>query len=161
MMTAYRFFSARNSASALAIPRRCRMSPVLLLALVTALGAHAQTVTATVTSGTQPFAIGINPVTNKVYVSNVSSNSVTVIDGATTTTATVAAGKNPLAIAVNPVTNKVYVANYSSNNVTVIDGATNATATVATGTQPFAIAVNPVTNKVYVANYDSANVTVI
>ena len=70
--------------------------------------------------------MAVNPVTNKIYVANVGSNNVTVIDGATNTTTTVAAGSDPIAVAVNPVTNKIYVANRSSNNVTVIDGATNA-----------------------------------
>ncbi len=103
----------------------------------------------------------MNPVTNKIYVANCSSNNVTVIDGATNATTTVAAGSSPYSVAVNPVTNKIYVANYDSDNVTVIDGATNATTTVAAGTTPFSVAVNPVTNKIYVANYGSDNVTVI
>jgi YVTN family beta-propeller protein len=64
--------------------------------------------------------VAVNPVTNKVYVANVGSNNVTVIDGAANTTTTVAAGTSPRAVAVNPVTNKVYVANYISSNVTAI-----------------------------------------
>ncbi len=51
---------------------------------------HAQTVTTTVNAGgSQPVSVAVNPVTNKIYVSNVASNSVTVIDGATNSTATV------------------------------------------------------------------------
>ncbi len=80
-----------------------------------------------------PDVLAVNPVTNKIYVANLDSNNVTVIDGVTKTTTTVPAGTNPDAIAVNPVTNKIYVANYNSNNVTVIDGATNATTTVPVG----------------------------
>jgi YVTN family beta-propeller protein len=49
----------------------------------------------------------VNPVTNKVYVANSGSNSVTVIDGATNDTLTVDAGDGPYAVAVNTVTNKV------------------------------------------------------
>ena len=79
--------------------------------------------------------MAVNPVTNKIYVANYSSN-VTVIDGATNSTTTVGAGSNPIAVAVNPVTNKIYVANYSSNTVTVIDGATNSTTTVTVGNLP-------------------------
>ncbi len=55
--------------------------------------------------------MAVNPVTNKIYVVNNYSDSVTVIDGATNSTATVSAGRGPYAVAVNPVTNKVYVAN--------------------------------------------------
>jgi YVTN family beta-propeller protein len=66
--------------------------------------------------------VAVNPVTDQVYVANVGSNTVAVIDGATNTvTNTVSVGTTPDAVAVNPVTDKVYVANDSSNNVTAID----------------------------------------
>jgi len=93
----------------------------------------------------------VNPVTNKIYVANDSSNTVSVIDGVTNGTTTVAVGARPYMVAVNPVTNKIYVANYNSANVSVIDGATNGTTTVPTGGAPSWVAVNPVTNKIYVA----------
>ncbi|MBU1355695.1 MAG: T9SS type A sorting domain-containing protein, partial [Candidatus Edwardsbacteria bacterium] len=117
--------------------------------------------TTTVAAGNAPNAVAVNPVTNKIYVANRSSNNVTVIDGATNGTTTVAAGNAPNAVAVNPVTNKIYVANRSSNNVTVIDGVTNDTIIVAAGTAPYAVSCNPVTNKIFVPNVYSANVTVI
>ena len=67
--------------------------------------------------------MAVNPVTNKIYVANDTSNNVTVIDGATNHNHC-AAGTAPYAVAVNPVTNKIYVANLHSNNVTVdSDGA--------------------------------------
>jgi trimeric autotransporter adhesin len=103
----------------------------------------------------------VNPVTNKIYVTNNGDASVTVIDGATNTTNTVAAGRFPIAIAVNPTNNMVYVANGGNDTVTLIDGVTNTTNTVAARGFPFAIAVNPITNQVYVANNSSNNVTVI
>ncbi|WP_256761784.1 X2-like carbohydrate binding domain-containing protein [Cohnella sp. WQ 127256] len=111
--------------------------------------------------GTHPIAAAVNPVTNKIYVANHGSSTVTVVYGATNTTTTVPVGDRPVAVAVNPVTNKIYVANLGSNNVTVIDGATNATTTVQAGTHPTAVAVNSVTNKIYVANSGSDDVTVI
>ena len=49
--------------------------------------------TATVAAGTTPYAVAINPTTNKIYVANQGSANVTVIDGVTNTvSATVAAG---------------------------------------------------------------------
>ena len=124
--------------------------------------ASADWVTATVAAGTNPYAVAVNPVTNKVYVANIYSNNVTVIDGATNATTTVATDSEPHAVAVNPATNKIYVANFNNASVTVIDGTTNDTTTVPAGTGPFAVAVNPVTNKIYVANiFGSASVTVI
>src|SRR2546422_73417 len=89
--------------------------------------AQAQTVTTTVAVGSARASVAVNPVTNKVYVANASSDTVTVIDGATNVTTTVAVGTTPISVAVNPVTNTVYVANGFSANVTVIDGATNTT----------------------------------
>ncbi len=132
--------------------------------------ARADTVTTTVSAGTNPYAVAVNPVTNKIYVANAVSNNVTVIDGATNAATPVSAGSRPVAVAVNPVTNKIYVANCGSacavsgsgnGDVTVIDGATNMTTTVSAGSAPIAVAVNPVTNKIYVANGVSNNVTVI
>jgi YVTN family beta-propeller protein len=112
-------------------------------------------------AGNNPFAVAVNPVTNKIYVTNRDSDNVMVIDGATNATTNVSAGDDPIAVAVNPVTNKVYVANKLSNTVTVLDGATNATTTVSAGISPEAVAVNPVTNKVYVANELGDTMTVI
>ena len=105
--------------------------------------------------------MAVNPVTNKTYIVNNGSATVTVIDGASNIASTIAVGVFPIAAAVNPVTNKIYVINDGGNSVTVIDGATNTTATVAAGIGPAGVAVNPVTNKIYVANSGGNSVTVI
>jgi YVTN family beta-propeller protein len=67
--------------------------------------------TTTVAAGTEPIAVAVNPVTNKIYVANYRSDNVTVIDGATNLTTTLTAGTQPYAVAVNPVTSRIYVAN--------------------------------------------------
>jgi YVTN family beta-propeller protein len=54
--------------------------------------AEAQTVTGSAVVGSNPIAVAVNPVTNKVYVANQISGTVTVIDGATNTTTTVTVG---------------------------------------------------------------------
>jgi len=72
---------------------------------LSAAGLRAQTVTTTVAAGAQPYAVAVNPVTNKIYVANTNSNNVTVIGGASNAVTTVAAGTKPYAVAVNPVTN--------------------------------------------------------
>jgi uncharacterized protein (TIGR03437 family) len=108
-----------------------------------------------------PAAIGLNTVTNKIYVATNLGNLV-VIDGQTTATTQVSAGTAmPMAVAVNESTNKVYVADYSANDVLVLDGATNSTTKVAVGMSPADIAVNPSTNTIYVANSESNTVSVI
>ena len=48
--------------------------------LIWATSTAAETVTATVAAGTNPFDIAVNPVTNKIYVANGNSANVTVID---------------------------------------------------------------------------------
>ena len=50
--------------------------------------------TTTVAAGT-PYAVAVNPVTNKIYVANTGGSNVTVIDGATNATTTVAVGTLP------------------------------------------------------------------
>lgn len=113
--------------------------------------------------------IAINQLTNKIYVSNETSNTVTVIDGASLSkVATIPVAVDPYALAVNPVTNKIYVSTCGSDNscrtsgaVTVIDGATNQTTNVSVGVMPRYLAVNPVTNKIYVPNSGDNTVTVI
>ena len=69
---------------------------VVLVLLLAVQPLQAQTVTTTISAGTSPYAVAVNPVTNKIYVANYNSNTVTVIDGATnSTTATVSVGVSP------------------------------------------------------------------
>ena len=98
-----------------------------------------------VTVGTNPDALAIDQIRNKIYVANRDSNNVSVIDGTNNSTVNVAlpTGAAPAAIAVNPGTNRIYVANSGSNNVTVIDGASLATSTVFAGFTPAAISITP------------------
>ena len=116
--------------------------------------------------GNDPQHLAINPTTNKIYVANTGSDSVSVIDGKTKNVTSVieVKGKQPIGIAVNPTTNKIYVANTGSDSVSVIkdDGSNLHNITnLKVGIKPNAIAVNPTTNKIYVANTGSDSVSVI
>ena len=66
------------------------------------------------------------------YITNVSSNNVSVIDTASNTvTATVPVGIQPIGVAVAPSGGLVYVTNHASGSISVIDAASNTvTATV-------------------------------
>lgn len=129
---------------------------------------HAQTVVATIPVGSSPFGAAVNETTDRVYVANYGSNTVSVIDGSTNTViATVPVGANPFGAAVNEVTNRAYITNagfgYASpGSVSVIDGTSNSViATVPVGLEAEGVAVNPTTNRIYVANFASYTVSVI
>src|SRR5690349_21508662 len=109
-----------------------RLMLAALLVAVIALGLRiprvhaAEAVVATIGVGDLPLGVGVNAITNRIYVANAGSNAVSVIDGVTNTVvATVAVGTGPLGVGVNAITNRIYVANAGSNAVSVIDGVTN------------------------------------
>ncbi|MBN1190090.1 MAG: S8 family serine peptidase [Dehalococcoidales bacterium] len=113
--------------------------------------------------GINPAAVGVNISTGRVYITNISSNNVCVIDGATGSgEATVDVGFWPQGIAVNSVTGFIYVSNLGYDNVSVIDGASNAVIeTINVGDFPARMGVNETTNRIYVANNSSNTVSVI
>ena len=65
-----------------------------------------------------PYGLAVNPLTNRIYVTDIGSNSVHVIDGQTNKLiSTVSVGVKPVNIAVNIRGNTVYVSNYDSNDI--------------------------------------------
>lgn len=93
--------------------------------------------------------------TARVYVANISSNDVSVIDTATNTViATVPVGGTPDGIAASPDGAIVYVANAGGNSVSIIDTTTNAViGTVSVGQNPIGIAFTPDGTRAYVCNF--------
>ena len=107
-------------------------------------------VTGTVSVGSVPAAIGINDLTNRVYVVNLNSSTITVIDGSIKTTTTVTPGAQPNTVAIDKIRNKIYIANGNGLCLTVIDGKTNAATTVGEiGNGSADLAVNVLTNQVF------------
>ena len=99
-----------------------------------------------------------------VYVPNLNSGTVNIIDTPTSTVAPTAitGGSGPLAAAVRGDQSLVYVTNIGDNTVSVIDTATNtAVATIPVGNSPTLIALSPDNTRAYVANQGSNDVTVI
>src|ERR1035437_8639221 len=114
--------------------------------------------TNTVSVGSNPYGVAVNPITNKIYVANICGNDVTcssysgkvtVIDGVSLSTTSVSVGANPYVPVVNSVTNQIYVPNACGNDhtcaspyvpgtVTVIDGATDSTPSVHEGILSYA-----------------------
>src|SRR5579872_3072501 len=72
----------------------------------------------TISVGSSPYGVAVNPTTNTIYVTNLLSNNVSVINGATNlVTATIAVGTSPNGIAVDPKTNVIYVAHSGGSTV--------------------------------------------
>jgi YVTN family beta-propeller protein len=119
----------------------------------------------TIPVGTVPKFVAVNQTTDRIYVSNLNSNNVSVIDGATNTViATVPVGNAPEVLDVNALTNTIYVANLEGNSVSAIDGGTNvvvATITLGSSAGPFGVAVDSTRNLIYVSNTGTGTVSVI
>jgi YVTN family beta-propeller protein len=137
----------------------------LMVFLLFAIRAGAQTVTATIPTGQRPQSLAINTVTHRVYIANQLSSSVTVIDEATgTVLANIRSGGSGTSrVAVDEQANRIYAGNFYSEDITVIDGATNTAIALLECNcgLPDGIAVNPVTHKLYVASKDSDLLTII
>jgi YVTN family beta-propeller protein len=113
------------------------------------------TLAATVTAGTYPYGIAVSPYGTRVYVTNLTSATVSVIDTITNTLATtVVVGQSPRGVAISPDGATVYVANnYSGangNSLMVIDTTTNKVKATVGMIQPVGVVVSPNGKKVYV-----------
>jgi YVTN family beta-propeller protein len=112
--------------------------------------------------GNNPTDIQINQYTNKIYVANSNSSTVSVIDSNSGNTKYISVGGRPIAIAINAPVDKIYVANELSNSVSVINGYDDRKEKdVLVGIAPLAIAINEFANTIYVANSGSDTVSVI
>lgn len=122
----------------------------------------------------QPGAVAINPVTNRVYVSDNYTLDVYIFDAATNAklgSFEVNTTQNPypdgvFGVAVDSTTNKIYVTDHGNpfqGTLTVINGATNAITTLSleVGRSPYHVAVNETTHQIYVANRDGGDVAVL
>jgi YVTN family beta-propeller protein len=112
---------------------------------------------------TFPVGIAVNPSTNKVYVVNEYSNTVSVMDTNTDTVkSTISLGNFPYGIDINPLNNRIYITNRGSNTVSVLDGSVDTKLhDIAVGKSPVGIAVNPSANWIYVTNLDDGTMSVI
>jgi len=117
----------------------------------------------TINVGAGPLMVTVDPATYTVYVSDSSSNTVSVLQprgGINFGVTTVPVGFEPVGIAINPLTNDVYVANSGSGTVSVLSGSSYQTlATIKTGGAPTGIDIDTASNTAYVA--DAANNVII
>ncbi len=114
--------------------------------------------------GAPALSLGINTVTNTIYVAG--NGVLSVIDGSNppfgmTAPNTVTIGATPRAVAVDSTRNIIYVANTDSQSISVIDGANpgfgTTAPTVGANGPPFNVVVDTVTNQVYIGNDGSVS----
>jgi YVTN family beta-propeller protein len=135
----------------------------------------------TIPLGNDPRFIGINKITNTIYVSNRNDNTLSVIDGVTCNSSntsscsqpqpTTSVGNTPQQVAVDETNNTIYVVNQADGTVSVINGAhcngidtsgcNQSWPTVTVGNLPPALGLNPNNHTVYVTNFGDNTVSVI
>jgi len=124
---------------------------------VSVIDGETDTVTGTISVGSEPGAIAVDPLTNMVYVANWNTGNVWVINGETNTaTRVIDLGVSPSGVAVDPSTHMVYVVD--DNYVSVINEETDTvTGTLyPTGDDLMGVAVDPLTDMVYVTSYETS-----
>jgi DNA-binding beta-propeller fold protein YncE len=105
-------------------------------------------VTAKIAAGPFPYGVALDPVTQKVFVSHVSSNTVSVIDAVSGKPDGVyQTGSSPGPLAVDSSLGNLLVGGYDS--VSEINEASGQTIPVGVGVSPIAMAVGPDAHKVY------------
>ncbi|MGD1839213.1 MAG: InlB B-repeat-containing protein [Nitrososphaeraceae archaeon] len=114
-------------------------------------------------AGSFPVGIDFNSISDKIYVANQFSNTLSIIDPDKAQVITnIEVEDSPYDVDANPFTNRIYVTNRVSNTISVIDGFTNKQlATVSVGDNPLNLAVNLANNLIYVSNINSGNINVI
>jgi len=115
-------------------------------------------------AGVYSFGVAVSQNGSRVDVTDLCSNSISVIDATTNTiVATIPGIINPQGIAATPDGNRVYATNFSApGTIKAIDTVTNTVIdSIVVGLDPYGIAVTPDGQKVLVANQVSGGVSVI
>jgi YVTN family beta-propeller protein len=117
----------------------------------------------TIEVGDTPRAIEYNPSNENIYVANLISKSVSVIDSSTNTVIeTISIQDHPIIMEYNPSNENIYITLPNSNSVSVIDSSTNTVIeTIEVGEGPFAIEYNPSNENVYTVNVGSNDSSII
>lgn len=111
-----------------------------------------------------PQSVSIDDESNNIYISNLGSNSITVIDGKNQKpTAVIQLTSVPQVIAVNIKTKKLYVSSPDQDLITIVDlrNSSYPTKVIRVGKTPRSILVDSNHNKVYVSNSGEHSVSVI
>jgi len=126
---------------------------------------------ASVPLGISPTFGYLDPILNRLYVTNTGDNTVSVFDvsnvvltanPAIPTLATVNVGSRPVSVTALPNGLSVYVANSTSNDVSVVNSRSlSVVTTIPVGQGPVFVASEPTSTKVYAANAGGGTVSII
>jgi YVTN family beta-propeller protein len=109
----------------------------------------------TIHTGKDPVAVAVDAASNRVYVVNHGSGTVSVLDGSSNAVlATIPVGSLPFSIAIDAATSRIYVSRVFSSTLTIIDAATGDTRTVR-ATSADAMVVDAHTHNVFLLGYES------
>ena len=102
--------------------------------------------------GVRPVAIAFNPVNQQLYVANLVSHTVTVIDTLSESViTTLAVGQHPTGIGVHPESGAIYVANSADDTLSVFDADDTLITTIAgAGNHPVSLTYHPLHEQMYV-----------
>ena len=114
--------------------------------------------------GDSPFGIAYDPVHERMFVANIGTTTVSIIDTNTNTVigSPISVGDAPSDIAYDEVNERMYVTNFFDDTVSVIDTTTNTVIdTITVGDGANGIEYDPVHDRMYVTNAAAATVSVI
>ena len=122
------------------------------------------TVTTTVPMANLPHGVAVHPGLDRLYVTQIDSDSVKVID--TTNLAvvsTLSVGDAPQWVGVDTIRNKAFVTNEGDGTVSVIDLSTNSvkSGTISVGLEPLTVTVHEASAKAYVYNAGDGTISII
>lgn len=114
------------------------------------------------TVGTSPRGLAVDPSTDRIFVANQDSGTISVIEGPKdTVSATVRVTGSPVDLAVDWA-HRVYAAERLTGEIAVVDGANNSyLGAVHVGSAPTAVSVDAKTRRVFVGNLASDSLTVL
>lgn len=113
-------------------------------------------VTEYIPTGIRPVAIAFNPVNKQLYVANLVSDNLSVIDAeALTTVPALPTGQDPIGVGIDPVNGDIYVANSLGNSLTVYDSSNTLVTNILVGQYPTSITYNPANDTMYAVSTNS------
>jgi YVTN family beta-propeller protein len=119
------------------------------------------TVVSTISVGSAPLRVAVDPLSDIAYLTNSGDNSLSVVDlQSLNETNRIGVGNNPIGLAISQSLGRVYIANTSGNNISVVEG-NSVAQTIPVSFQPVGVAVNHDESLVFVSNSNAASISVI